>query len=139
MALNGQFRHPRRRKRTLFPQLAAQGQKLAQINVIAGRIEYRDGSDIYAQHTTADPIERCHMISRNITFVSAIVGAAALLATPALAAKVSKKKSAAPKAHVSSTHRSPDGVYAWDGRYLGADPDPNIRFQLMRDQNQPPD
>ena len=24
-------------------------------------------------------------------------------------------------------------------RYLGWDPDPNIRFQLMRDQNLPPD
>ena len=79
------------------------------------------------------------MISRNITFVSAIIGAAALLATPAFAAKASKKKGAAPKAHMSQTHRSPDGVYAWDGRYLGSDPDPNIRFQLMRDQNQPPD
>lgn len=64
---------------------------------------------------------------------------AALLATPALAAKESKKKAAAPKAHVSQTQRSPNGIYSWDGRYLGSDPDPNIRFQLMRDQNQPPD
>ncbi len=79
------------------------------------------------------------MISRNITFVSAIVGAAALFVTPAFAAKASKKKGAAPKAHVSHTQRSPDSVRAWDGRYLGSDPDPNIRFQLMRDQNQPPD
>ena len=78
------------------------------------------------------------MISRNITLVSAIVGAAALLATPAFAA-TSKKKVAAPKAHVSKTQRSPDGIYSWDGRYLGTDPDPNIRFQLLRDQNQPPD
>lgn len=79
------------------------------------------------------------MISRNMTFISAIVGAAALLVTPAYAAKESKKKGAAPKAHVSQTQRPRDGIYAWDGRYLGADPDPNIRFQLMRDQNQPPD
>ena len=79
------------------------------------------------------------MISRNMTFISAIVGAVALLATPAFAAKASKKKTATPKAHVSQTQRSPDGIYSWDGRYLGNDPDPNIRFQLMRDQNQPPD
>jgi len=79
------------------------------------------------------------MISRNTTFIAAIVGAAALLATPAFAAKAPKKKNAAPKAHVSQTQRSPGPIYSWDGRYLGSDPDPNIRFQLMRDQNQPPD
>ncbi len=79
------------------------------------------------------------MLSRNMTIVTAIVGAAALLATPALAAKESKKKSATPKAQMSKTQRSPDGIYAWDGRYLGTDPDPNIRFQLRRDQNQPTD
>jgi hypothetical protein len=79
------------------------------------------------------------MLSRNMTIASAIIGAAALVATPAFAAKASKKKTAAPKAHVSQTQRSPDGIYSWDGRYLGNDPDPNIRFQLLRDQNQPPD
>ena len=30
-------------------------------------------------------------------------------------------------------------IYSWDGRYLGWDPDPNIRFQIMRDQNLPKD
>jgi len=79
------------------------------------------------------------MLSRNMAIVSGMIGAAALLATPAFAAKTTKKKGAAPKAAVSQTHRSPNGVYAWDGRYLGSDPDPNIRFQLLRDQNQPPD
>jgi hypothetical protein len=111
----------------------------AQINVMAGGIESRGNRDSFAQHTPVDPSERCPMLSRNLTIVSAILGAAALLTTPAFAAKESKKKVAAPKAHVSHAQRSPDGVYAWDGRYLGADPDPNIRFQLMRDQNQPPD
>jgi hypothetical protein len=112
----------------------------AQINVIAVAIEYRESSDIFAQHTRRRTQARgAHMISRNMTFISAIVGAVALLATPAFAAKASKKKDAAPKVHVSHTQRSPDGIYAWDGRYLGNDPDPNIRFQLMRDQNQPPD
>jgi len=79
------------------------------------------------------------MISRNMTFISAIVGVTSLLATPAFAAKASKKKDAAPKAHVSHTLRSPGPIYSWDGRYLGTDPDPNIRFQLRRDQNQPTD
>ena len=27
-------------------------------------------------------------------------------------------------------------IIGWDGRLLGTDPDPNIRFQLMRDQSQ---
>jgi hypothetical protein len=84
-------------------------------------------------------IESLKMKSRNVAFVSAIVATTALLATPAFAAKEAKKKVAAPKAHITHSQRSPDGVYAWDGRYLGADPDPNIRFQLLRDQNQPPD
>ncbi len=79
------------------------------------------------------------MIPRNMTFVSAIIAAAALLATPAFAAKETKKKAAAAKAHATQTQRTPNGIYSWDGRYLGADPDPNIRFQIMRDQNQPPD
>jgi hypothetical protein len=26
-------------------------------------------------------------------------------------------------------------IYGWAGQYRGTDPDPNIRFQLMRDQN----
>lgn len=83
--------------------------------------------------------KKSRMISRKVSFITAIIGAAALLASPAFAAKATKKKVAAPKAHVSQSQRSPDGIYAWDGRYLGNDPDPNIRFQLMRDQNQPPD
>ena len=106
---------------------------------MAGRIEYRGHPDIHAQGNAANTSKRSGMISRNTTFVAAIIGAAALLATPAFAAKAPKRKNAAPKAHVSQTQRSPGGIYSWDGRYLGTDPDPNIRFQLMRDQNQPPD
>ncbi len=79
------------------------------------------------------------MISRNMTFISALVVVTALLAIPAFSVKASKKKDATPKAHVSHTLRSPGAIYAWDGRYRGTDPDPNIRFQLMRDQNQPTD
>jgi hypothetical protein len=29
----------------------------------------------------------------------------------------------------------PPVIYGWAGQYRGTDPDPNIRFQLMRDQN----
>jgi hypothetical protein len=77
-----------------------------------------------------------------MTFFSAIIAAAALLATPAFAAKDTNKetkKKAASKTHASQTQRSANGIYSWDGRYLGTDPDPNIRFQILRDQNQPPD
>jgi hypothetical protein len=43
-------------------------------------------------------------------------------------------------AYETQTQRAHDGnvIYSWDGRYLG-DPDPNIRFQIMRDQNLPRD
>jgi hypothetical protein len=41
--------------------------------------------------------------------------------------------------HDVHASRTQPGIYSWDGRYLGWDPDPNIRFQLMRDQNLPPD
>jgi len=76
------------------------------------------------------------MISGKIRLFSAVIGAAALLATPALAGKTHKKKTSGHDVHGSQTQR---GIYSWDGRYLGTDPDPNIRFQLMRDQNMPPD
>jgi hypothetical protein len=35
-----------------------------------------------------------------------------------------------------TVHRSPYSVYSTDGNYLGADPDPRIRDQLLRDQGQ---
>jgi hypothetical protein len=31
------------------------------------------------------------------------------------------------------TRRVPAALYDYDGRYLGSDPDPFIRFQLLRD------
>jgi hypothetical protein len=76
------------------------------------------------------------MISGKIRLLSAVISAAALLATPALADNTHKKKASGHDVHASRTQR---GIYSWDGRYLGWDPDPNIRFQLMRDQNMPPD
>ncbi len=77
------------------------------------------------------------MISGRMKLLSAVVSAAALLATPALASKAHKKKVSGHDVYDAS--RTQRGIYSWDGRYLGWDPDPNIRFQLMRDQNLPPD
>jgi hypothetical protein len=67
--------------------------------------------------------------------LSAAVGVAILIATPAFATTVHKGK--ASHAYASQTQQPHDAntVFGWDGRVLGADPDPNIRFQLMRDQN----
>jgi hypothetical protein len=82
------------------------------------------------------------MISGKMKLLSAVVGAAALVATPALASKTNKKRyQVSPNANASQTQRGFDvnAVYSWDGRYRGSDPDPNIRFQLMRDQNLPRD
>ena len=68
------------------------------------------------------------------------VSVAVLTATPALAATVHHAKASHHYAasgsdgYASQTQR-PNEVYSWDGRDLGTDPDPNIRFQLMRDQN----
>ena len=67
-----------------------------------------------------------------------LFSAAALTAVPALAATVHKGKAsrhyASDSAYAQQSQRSPE-VYSWDGRDLGTDPDPNIRFQLLRDQN----
>jgi hypothetical protein len=68
------------------------------------------------------------------------VSVAVLIATPALAATVHNGKAShhhaasGSDAYASQTQR-PNEIYSWDGRDLGTDPDPNIRFQLRRDQN----
>lgn len=81
------------------------------------------------------------MISHKTKIIAAATGAVALIVTPALASKAPKTK--VPSTHAQASRSQPardaNAVYGWDGRYLGADPDPNIRFQLMRDQNMPPD
>jgi hypothetical protein len=81
------------------------------------------------------------MISRKTKIIAAATGAVALIVTPALAAKARKTKVSDTQAQASRSQSAHDvkAVYGWDGRYLGTDPDPNIRFQLMRDQNMPPD
>lgn len=79
------------------------------------------------------------MMSSKIKALSIGVAAAALIATPAIAGKAHKKKTA-PNANTTQT-QPVDGkaIYSWDGRYRGWDPDANIRFQLLRDQNNPHD
>lgn len=81
--------------------------------------------------------ERCYMIAGKMKLLSAAVGVAALIATPALVSEAYKRKVSGPNTHASQTQRAHDvnAVYGWDDRYRGADPNPNIRFQLMRDQN----
>ena len=80
------------------------------------------------------------MFSNTIKLLSAAVFVTALISTPALAATIHRGKTShhhaasASDAYASQTQR-PSDVYSWDGRDLGTDPDPNIRFQLMRDQN----
>lgn len=69
---------------------------------------------------------------------------AAFAATPALAAThhsrapVSQSYSQGYEANASADRGltvSGPAVYSVDGQYAGWDPDPNIRFQLMRDPN----
>lgn len=81
------------------------------------------------------------MMARKLTVISATVCALSLAASPALAAKVHKKKASHAQAQAAQKYKSfdPNAVYGWDGSYRGSDPDPNIRFQLMRDLNQPND
>ncbi|HXX08416.1 MAG TPA: hypothetical protein VEJ43_10165 [Pseudolabrys sp.] len=66
------------------------------------------------------------MILRSIALVLGTVAVATVLATPASASKATEAYAMAPSKGVYS-------VIGWDGRVLGADPDRNIRFQLMRD------
>jgi hypothetical protein len=75
---------------------------------------------------------RCFMMAGKSRVLSAAVVVAALMAGPADAAKHSKKKTPMPK---TDTSQIQPPIYGWAGQYRGTDPDPNIRFQLMRDQN----
>ena len=67
------------------------------------------------------------MISRKIKTLSVAVVAAALITTPALARTVSKTTASANHGYSANT------VVGIDGKVLGADPDANIRFQLLRE------
>ena len=77
------------------------------------------------------------MTSGKIKRLSAVLGVAALVATPALASTAHHKaKAKSYDAYASQPQlQQPHELYGWEGQLLGTDPDPNIRFQLQRDQN----
>jgi len=57
------------------------------------------------------------------------------MASPALAASKTHKAKAKGYHAYASEPQQPHELYGWEGQLLGTDPDPNIRFQLQRDQN----
>jgi hypothetical protein len=80
------------------------------------------------------------MTSGKIKLFSTALGVAALMATPALASSAHKAKARVrgSEAYASQPQPQPQQaheLYGWEGQLLGTDPDPNIRFQLQRDQN----
>jgi len=77
------------------------------------------------------------MLSHTMKLALLAVGSATLIANPA-SARTAPKHVLATEAFASASEMpgSLGGVYTvvgWDGRVVGADPDRNIRFQLMRD------
>jgi len=66
------------------------------------------------------------MILRSMTLILGTVAVMTIFATPASASK-------AMEAYTMAQSKGVHTVVGWDGRVLGADPDRNIRFQLMRD------
>jgi hypothetical protein len=70
------------------------------------------------------------MMANQMKILTVAVSLAALAFAPAQA--VTRKKTPSPRV-VTSQPLAP--IYGWAGQYRGTDPDPNIRFQLMRDQN----
>jgi hypothetical protein len=79
------------------------------------------------------------MISQKMKLLSVVVGAAALIVTPALAGTIHKRTSVAFNAYASADRAYGANAYGanivvgMDGKIIGADPDPNIRFQLLRE------
>jgi hypothetical protein len=74
------------------------------------------------------------MLSRTMKLALIVTGTVTLIANPAFA-RTAQKQVLATEAFASVSDM-PGGVYTvvgWDGRVAGADPDRNIRFQLMRD------
>ena len=75
------------------------------------------------------------MTSGKLKFLSAAISVAALIATPALASTAHHKAKAKGYDAYASQPQQAHELYGWEGQLLGTDPDPNIRFQLQRDQN----
>jgi hypothetical protein len=80
------------------------------------------------------------MSSLPLKVLASVVVATFTLASPAHAAKKNKHKKIAASStttRINLQHRGtnlvPAGPLYFSGVYLGDDPDPNIRFQLLRD------
>jgi len=79
------------------------------------------------------------MSSLPLKALAAVLAVAFVVVSPAEAAKKSKHKNVAGSStmQTDSRHRGtnlvPAGPLYFSGTYLGDDPDPNIRFQLLRD------
>jgi len=74
------------------------------------------------------------MIARRLKLLAVATGAAVLIVTPCLAGPYDRTAATS-----SGLYASDQGAYdanpvaRWDGKIVGADPDVNVRFQLMRD------
>jgi hypothetical protein len=71
------------------------------------------------------------MISRKMKLLSAAVGVASLIASPALARTVHNTASEADQSYDQSYRANT--VVGSDSKVIGTDPDANIRFQLLRE------
>jgi hypothetical protein len=72
---------------------------------------------------------------RPLALIASTVGLAVVLAAPAEAAKRKHRDHMAAKPYVRAVPAQPvrsTSVY-WGDKYLGADPDPRIRHELLRD------
>ena len=68
-----------------------------------------------------------------IAFVVSAVGLALALASPADAAKRKYRSASAPKQYMQTVDAPRSQSVYYGNKYLGADPDPRIRFELQRD------
>src|SRR5258708_36161403 len=75
---------------------------------------------------------RSTQMTMNFKRLMAAAAVAALFGTPALAASHAQRHERVPQAPYAASH---DTVTAPDGRVIGADPDPAIRFELNRAAN----
>ena len=75
------------------------------------------------------------MISRKMKLVSAAIGAAVLIATPALVRAVHKEGTPVAQAHERAHGQAHDAnaVVGPDGKLIGAAADPNVRSYLQQD------
>ena len=77
------------------------------------------------------------MKSFNSKLALSIVALAALVATPALAAEEAQHPAPSSRTQLYNSTANPAGtgntVFGTDGRVIGADPDPQIRSELLRD------